>query len=160
MIALSQLLLLILVANGAPVIARYLLGRRWGRPIDGGRLFADGRPWLGPSKTIRGVIAALLCTTVSAVLIGLPAVVGLLVALGAMFGDLLSSFSKRRLGIPSSNMALGLDQLPEVLIPALLVHRQLAISLAGVAGVVAAFVILELVLSQILFSLNIRRRPF
>jgi hypothetical protein len=160
MIAVSQLLLLVLIANGAPVIARHLFGRRWGRPLDGGRLFADGRPWLGPSKTIRGVLAALLCTSVAAVLIGLPANTGAQVAAGAMLGDLLSSFIKRRLGIPSSDMALGLDQIPEVLIPALLVRTQLGITLAGVAGVVTAFVVLELLLSRLLFALNIRRRPF
>ena len=160
MIAVSQLLLLVLIANGAPVIARYLFGRRWGRAIDGGRLFADGRPWLGPSKTIRGILAALLCTSVIAVLIGLSAFIGLQVAAGAMLGDLLSSFTKRRLGIASSGMALGLDQIPEVLVPALLVGGQLGVTLAGVTGVVAAFVALELVLSRILFALNIRRRPF
>jgi CDP-2,3-bis-(O-geranylgeranyl)-sn-glycerol synthase len=160
MIAVGQLLLLVLIANGAPVITRVLLGRRWGRPVDGGRLCFDGHPWLGPSKTLRGVVAALLCSTVAAVLIGLTASIGLLVGAGAMLGDLLSSFIKRRLGIPSSGMALGLDQIPEVLIPALLVRSQLDISWAEVAGIVAAFVVLELVLSRILFALNIRRHPF
>ena len=160
MIVVGQLLLLVLIANGAPVIARYLFGRRWGRALDGGRRFVDGRPWLGPSKTIRGIAAALLCTTVAAVVIGLPASIGLQVALGAMLGDLLSSFTKRRLGIPSSAMALGLDQIPEVLIPALLVSSELGITPIGLAGVVIAFVVLSLVLSRILFALNIRRRPF
>ena len=160
MIAVSQLLLLLLIANGAPVIARYVLGRRWGQALDGGRLFADGRPWLGPSKTVRGVVASLLCTSVAAVLIGVPPGIGIQVAAGAMLGDVLSSFTKRRFGIPSSDMALFLDQVPEALIPALLVCTQLGISLSGVAGVVLAFVVLELVLSHLLFALNIRKRPF
>jgi CDP-2,3-bis-(O-geranylgeranyl)-sn-glycerol synthase len=77
-----------------------------------------------------------------------------------MLGDLLSSFTKRRLGIPSSAMALGLDQIPEVLIPALLVSPELGITPLGIVGVVTAFVVLGLVLSRILFALNIRRRPF
>ncbi len=160
MIAVGQLLLLVLIANGAPVIARYLFGRRWDCALDGGRLFIDGRPWLGPAKTIRGIAAALLCTSAAAVVIGLPASIGLQVALGAMLGDLLSSFTKRRLGIPSSAMALGLDQIPEVLIPALLVSSELGITPLGVAGVVIAFLVLGLALSRILFALNIRRRPF
>ena len=95
MIVVAQLLLLVLIANGAPVIARYLFGRRWDRALDGGRRFVDGRPWLGPSKTIRGITAALLCTSAVAVVIGLPASIGLQVALGAMLGDLLSN-----LGVP------------------------------------------------------------
>ncbi len=160
MIAVSQLLLLLLIANGAPIIARHLLGRRWDRALDGGRLFCDGRPWLGPSKTFRGILVAFLATSLAAVLVALPATIGVQVAAGAMLGDLVSSFTKRRLGIASSDMALGLDQIPEALLPALMVRGQLGITLGSAVGLVAAFVVLELVLSRILYALNIRRRPF
>ena len=85
------------------------------------------------------ILAALLCTSVAAVLVGLSAFIGLQVAAGAMLGDLLSSFTKRRIGIASSDMALGLDQIPEVLVPALLVGAQLGVTPAGMSGVVAAF---------------------
>jgi hypothetical protein len=160
MTAVIQLLLLLLVANGAPIIAHNLLGGCWSRPLDGGRLFRDGRPWLGPTKTIRGIFASLAGTTLAAMVIGVPASIGLQVAAAAMLGDLASSFVKRRLGIASSDMALGLDQIPEALFPALLVRGQLGISPAWTAGVVVAFVVLGLLLSRLLFALNIRRRPF
>ncbi|MGD2076348.1 MAG: CDP-archaeol synthase [Gammaproteobacteria bacterium] len=160
MTAVIQLLLLLLIANGAPIIAHNLLGHCWSRPLDGGRLFPDGRPWLGPTKTIRGIIASLALTPLAAAVVGLPTFIGLQVAAAAMVGDLASSFLKRRLGIAPSNMALGLDQIPEALFPALLVRGQLGISFAGTAGVVAVFLVLGLVLSRLLFALNIRRRPF
>jgi hypothetical protein len=160
MTAFVQLLLLLLVANGAPVIARYLLGATANRPLDGGRLFADGQPWLGPSKTYRGVAAALLVTTCAAWIMGLSPGIGLQVAVAAMLGDLVSSFAKRRLRIAPSDMALGLDQIPEALFPALLVQTQMGISLAETAGVVAAFLLLGLLLSRLLFAVSIRKRPF
>lgn len=155
-----QLLLLLLVANGAPIIARYLLGATANLPLDGGRLFADGQPWLGPSKTYRGVGAALLATACAAWIIGLSPGIGLQVAAAAMLGDLVSSFTKRRLKIAPSDMALGLDQIPESLFPALLVQTQMGISVAETAGVVAAFLLLSLLLSRFLFALDIRKRPF
>ena len=148
------------LVNGAPVIARVLLGERWDWPVDGGYRFPDGRPWFGPSKTVRGIVAALPVGGVSAVALGYPVTTGLLIAGGAMLGDLLSSFVKRRLGMPPSSMALGLDQVPESLFPALLVGGQFGLTWQSTIGVVVAFIVLELILSRILFALNIRKRPF
>src|SRR5690606_6647640 len=96
-----------------------LLGQRANWRIDGGVTLADGRALFGATKTWRGLVGSMLATTSLAVLLGLGWRVGLLVAAGAMLGDLLSSFSKRRLGFASSARAPGLDQLPEALLPAL-----------------------------------------
>lgn len=160
MIAASQLLLLLLIANGAPIIAHRLLRGHCNWPVDGGRAFVDGRPWLGPSKTLRGILAAILACVIAASLIGIPVLTGSLVAIGAMSGDLLSSFIKRRLGVPASGMTLGLDQIPESLLPTLLVGGQLGVTLGWGIVVVLAFVVMELSLSRLLFALNIRKRPY
>jgi len=66
-----QLLVLLAVANGTPVIAKLLLGDKFAASLDGGAPFGDGRPWFGPSKTIRGFVLAVLATTGAAVLLGL-----------------------------------------------------------------------------------------
>jgi len=58
----GQILSLLVVANGAPIIARELLGERGDWPLVFGWLFCDGRPLLGPSKTIRGVVAVVGAT--------------------------------------------------------------------------------------------------
>lgn len=155
-----QLLLLLLVANGTPILAATVF-KDWGaQPLDGGRLLADGRRLLGDSKTWRGVVLAPLVTELVALPLPLPVSVGATVGVGAMLGDLLSSFCKRRLRMDSSSMALGLDQIPEALLPLLLVADHLALSWFAIGWTVAGFVVLELILSPIFFRFGIRNRPY
>ena len=123
-----QLLLLIIVANGAPILGTAILGNCGDWPVDGGRLWSDSRPLLGASKTWRGVLLAVTATIVMAVLLDLPARIGLQIGAFAVLGDFLSSFSKRRLGLAPSSMALGLDQIPESLLPLLSVQEEFGLS--------------------------------
>ncbi len=156
-----QLLFLIVVVNGAPVLTAALLGRLWAWPVDGGGTAPDGRPWLGRSKTWRGLAVALATAVALAWLLGLPPMaVGLTVGTATMAGDLLSSFIKRRLGLDSSSHALFLDQVPEALLPLLVLPHGYALDWPSIAEVVAAFVVLELLLSQILFRMRVRKRPY
>ena len=78
----------------------------------------------------------------------------------AMCGDLVSSFVKRRLGMSPSSRALGLDQIPEALIPLWVFREDFGLSWASLVYTVAAFFILELVLSRILFKLRVRKQPY
>jgi hypothetical protein len=82
---------LLMLANGTPVVAKKLMGTRFGCPLDGGATFSDGRFWFGPSKTVRGIVLSALATTLGAALIGFGWRVGAFVAFGAMAGDLFSS---------------------------------------------------------------------
>ncbi|MGC8816999.1 MAG: CDP-2,3-bis-(O-geranylgeranyl)-sn-glycerol synthase [Candidatus Hadarchaeum sp.] len=100
------------VANATPVV----LGG--GRPIDGGRLFIDGRPIFGPGKTIRGFISGIAAGFILGILQGLAtgqlslySALGFLLALGALMGDLLGSFIKRRANLKRGSPAPILDQL-------------------------------------------------
>lgn len=154
------LLLLILTANGAPVITHYFLGEKLAYPLDGGKLFIDDQPLFGSSKTIRGILAALIATTLLAILIEVDAVHGLIIALTAMLGDLLSSFIKRRMKLKPSSMALGLDQIPESLLPILIMKPLFGLTWVSVIVLVIAFFVLELVLSRILFEFDIRKKPY
>ena len=155
-----QLLLLIIVANGAPILGAATFGSYAAWPVDGGCLWFDGRPLLGASKTWRGVLLAVSATTVMAWLLNLSLRIGLQVGVCAVLGDFLSSFSKRRLGLAASSMALGLDQIPESLLPLLAVKHELRLNWADILETVAAFMILELLLSRILYRLHIRNRPY
>ncbi|KRT54995.1 CDP-archaeol synthase [endosymbiont of Ridgeia piscesae] len=154
------LLLLLLTTNGAPLLARELLRSSFNHPIDGGHRLASDHPLLGPSKTWRGVIAALLLTPLVSLLLGLGWQLGLVIALFAMLGDISSSFIKRRLGMPSSSMALGLDQVPESLLPLLACRLLIELPLTQLALLVVLFFIAELLLSRVLFWLHIRRHPY
>ncbi len=159
-VLLAELLILLAVANGAPVIAKRMFGPRYARPIDANRTFLDGRPLLGPSKTYRGILASLLLTGPAALALGLGLGVGLLVAVGAMAGDLVSSFAKRRLGLASSTQATGLDQIPEALVPLLACRSALSLTTAEIAAGCALFLVGEVLLSRVLFRLHVRDRPY
>jgi CDP-2,3-bis-(O-geranylgeranyl)-sn-glycerol synthase len=93
-------------------------------------------------------------------LLNLPLRIGLQVGTFAVLGDFLSSFSKRRLGLASSSMALGLDQVPESLLPLLAVKHEFRLNWSDILETVVAFIILELLLSRILYHLHIRNRPY
>jgi CDP-2,3-bis-(O-geranylgeranyl)-sn-glycerol synthase len=156
----AQLLILLATANFAPIAANRLFGKRGNFPLDGGIPFFDGKPLLGPSKTVRGLLCALAATSMVAPLIGLSIGIGAMVAALAMFGDSLSSFTKRRLRLDSSSMALGLDQIPESLLPPLACLLFLPLGALDVLAIVLIFFFGELVLSKILFRLHVREQPY
>jgi CDP-archaeol synthase len=155
-----QLLLLLMLANGTPVIAKKILGARFSYPLDGNLQFIDRRPLLGPSKTVRGIVLAVLVTTAGAPVVGLSWIVGLLVASCAMAGDLVSSFTKRRLDLPPSSRASGLDQIPEALLPLLACRSLLSLTAADIALGVGLFLIGEVVISRLLYRFRLRDRPY
>jgi hypothetical protein len=159
-VPLLQGLVLAAVANGTPVLVKWWLGERWARPLDGGLHLWDGEPLFGGSKTIRGLVLAVTTTALASSLMGLGPSTGVIAGVAAMAGDLMSSFTKRRLRLKPSSMAPGLDQVPEVLLPLLAVAGRLGLNSVDIAIGVAAFWIGEIVISRILFALRVRDRPY
>jgi CDP-diglyceride synthetase len=158
--AILQSLALLALANSTPLFAKKLFGNRFARPLDAGIAFVDGRPLFGRSKTLRGVLSSLLITTVGALLIGVTPEIGATVAVTAMAGDVFSSFVKRRLGLTPSRQALGLDQVPESLLPLLVCRTALSLTAADIALAVVVFFIGELVLSRLLYRAHLRDEPY
>ena len=112
-------------ANAVPVIFG------GGVPMAWGRNFVDGRPILGSHKTVRGFLAGLAagCCVgfmqflifqsnefLQKTLLFQPSLqLGLTLSLGAMVGDLVESFFKRRLGLqPGASLPVA-DQLDFVI---------------------------------------------
>lgn len=153
-------LLLLVVANGAPVVGRKLLGNRFAWRLDGGLKWPDGSDLLGPAKTLRGVVLSVTATAALAPLLEISAATGGMLGLFAMLGDMASSFIKRRLGIPSSGEAFLLDQLPESLLPLIACQERLGLQFAHIAVLTTLFLVLQKLLSRILYQLRIRRRPY
>ncbi len=104
-----------------------------GTPIDLGKTFIDGKRILGDGKTIRGFVAGVLGGVLVAHLqllierflgfkiyssLPYPQFLQLvfLLAFGAMFGDALGSFIKRRFGIERGRCFPILDQLTFLLV--------------------------------------------
>ena len=156
----AQLIVLLALANGTPLIAKKILGTILTRPLDGGMILADGQPLFGPSKTIRGVVLSIVVTTLGAPSIGVDWTIGLVVAATAMIGDLFSSFTKRRMKLAPGSMALGLDQIPESLLPAVACRWVLPITVMDVILVLSLSFVGELGVSRALYGINIRDRPY
>ena len=159
-IELLKLLLLIIIANGAPIVIRVLLKDIFNVAIDFDHELPDNNPIFGNSKTWRGIITAFIATPAAAWLIGYSPNTGLLVALYAILGDLASSFIKRRLGKPVSSMAPLLDQIPESLFPALMMMEVFKLDITSVIQLVLIFIITELLLSHVLYKWGVRKHPY
>lgn len=118
------------VANMAPVFLARLIPR-WDAPIDAGKARPGGTRILGDGKTWRGlfggaVVAALVALLMATVLrfserltdfgyqengFWAPVVLGLLFGFGALVGDAVKSYFKRRRGKPRGSPWIGPDQL-------------------------------------------------
>ncbi len=108
------------VANAFPVIFIRKLFRN-PTPLDLGRTFIDGRRLLGDSKSVEGFIFGVL----GGLLVGLAYTAltsevfwltfGVVMGVGAMLGDALNSFVKRRLKLKSGDPLPVLDQVTFVL---------------------------------------------
>lgn len=91
--------------------------------LDFGKNFFDGRPLFGKGKTFRGTIAGVVVGSVGALAVsvffpGFTTAIGgnyfhygFLLTIGAMLGDIVGSFIKRRLGLARGESVLLLDQL-------------------------------------------------
>lgn len=124
------------IANSAPVFAAKLpLLAKWDTPIDGGQTWR-GTPILGDHKTWRGLASGIVLATATLWLqqllathtswaaaiaspVDYPAlptlVLGPLFAIGALGGDAIESFVKRRRGIVSGRSWVPFDQLDYII---------------------------------------------
>jgi CDP-diglyceride synthetase len=157
---LLRVLVLLGIANGVPVLARKLFKNCLAAPLDNGVKFLDGRPLFGASKTIRGVVASIALTSLIGLALGFDLSLGASLAGLSMLGDLASSFIKRRMGLEVHAQAFGLDQIPEALLPLLVLQNSVGLSLSDIVLVVVAFVLLGMLLSRVLYKLGIREQPY
>ncbi len=155
----SLLILILVCANGAPIIARKLLSSRFNTPLDGNLVLWDGQRLLGSSKMIRGVVAGTLTSTAMFMILDMAALNRFFFGLSAMLGDSLSSFVKRHAILKSGDSAPWLDQIPEALLPVLSVRASLQLDWLQVVVVVIGFSLVNMVISPITYWLHIRRRP-
>ena len=100
-------------ANAAPVLLH------GGGSLDGGRNWRDGKRILGDHKTIYGTLAGITVGALFAVAQG-NALQGTLFAIGAILGDLLFAFIKRRLGLEPGKALPLWDQVGFVILAIIL----------------------------------------
>jgi len=151
-------------ANGAPVIFG------GGKPIDLGRNFLDGKPIFGSHKTIRGfiiglAIGALVGWAQEAIApnAGLPkgnALLGFFLSLGALIGDLLGSFLKRRLDLKPGAPLPILDQIDFVLIALLFGVLVEPPSLTSALIILALTGPIHLLVNVVAYLLRLKETPW
>lgn len=135
-------LLLLIVANAAPVLLAKLSGERRSAPLDFGYRLR-GERLFGSHKTWRGWAAGTLACTIAAVFLELPIVLGAGFGAVSLFGDALSSALKRRLWFKPGAEIVGLDQCGEVLLPLVSFARPLSLRPADMVVVTFLFVALD-----------------
>ena len=124
-----------------------------GRPIDSGKYLSDGQRVLGDHKTIRGFVSGLIVGVIvgafeSVFFYPNLMIVAILASLGALVGDLVGAFVKRRLKISPGGSLPVFDQLDFVVGAILLVSPIVSLS-------VGTALILVLVTPPIHFLTNL-----
>ncbi|MBB4040338.1 CDP-2,3-bis-(O-geranylgeranyl)-sn-glycerol synthase [Microvirga flocculans] len=153
-------LFLLGAANGTPIFIKKLLKDRLAKPLDFGLKLPDGQPLLGSSKTFRGLAASIAATALCAEALGIGYKMGAWIATLSMLGDLCASFLKRRLRLRPHARAFGIDQIPEALLPLVLLRKELGLDTLNILVLTTVFILLEIWLSRLLFKLRIRDRPY
>ena len=146
-------------ANMAPPFVKYWRG--WNRPIH--------RTWLGDHKTVMGftfgvVMGVLIAYVQSQLEIGVGLLwqqdawlaVGLAQGLGAMAGDSLKSFFKRRMGIAPGKPWVPADQLDFVIGALIPLAFLVPLSAAAVLAILALTLAGDIAVNHVSFHLGIR----
>ncbi len=158
-VAQAAALLLVIVANGAPLLMGALFRDRGAWRADLGATLFDGFALFGATKTVRGIVAAVLMTSLTAGACGLPLRAGSAVGALAMTGDLLTSFLKRRLGLKSSARVLLFDHVPECVLPCWYLVGTMGFDFIDLLAVTASFACLAPVITAIFRRVEIGIRP-
>ena len=152
-------------ANAVPV----LVGG--GRQIDSGKNFVDGKPIFGKNKTFRGFFLGLIAGTAAGLAEtayfgpkSFPLLLGFLLSLGALLGDLAGAFVKRRIGLAPGEMLPVVDQL-DFIVGALLISLPVSLSLSVFSWelVVATLIItlpIHLLTNFVAYKLKLKRNPW
>lgn len=141
------------IANSVPVLAR---GRH---PLDLGKSMRDGRRVLGDGKTFEGFLSGLFMGTLAGALFGYP-LPSFLLALGALSGDILGAFIKRRVGIERGRPAPLLDQLDFVAGALLFLYPVYQITLEQVLFIVAVTPPIHLMTNYVAYRLGLKKYPW
>ena len=168
------------VANVAPIFAAAIpILSQFKTPIDFGKKLND-RPILGPNKTWRGIIAGIVAATFVVWLQKLLVeswpwlqdavsqidyhnmnilLFGVLFAVGALGGDMIESFFKRRLNIASGHTWFPFDQIDYILGGIILTMPFVTLSLYQYLWLILLWTVIHLASSLIGWLLKLKERP-
>jgi len=145
----GRALFLVVVANLVPWGVSRLLDRRWSAPLDLGVVLPDGQRLFGSHKTWRGVVSGTLACAIAATLTGRGFAIGVGVGALSLMGDAFSSAVKRRLRLEPGTEIVGLDQLPEALLPSIFFAGALGLGGIDIIVVAVVFLVLDMLVTRI-----------
>jgi CDP-2,3-bis-(O-geranylgeranyl)-sn-glycerol synthase len=142
------------IANATPV----LLGG--GPPLDGGRTWVDDQPLFGDHKTVRG--------TLSGIIVGITVGIlqthflrGVLLSIGAIGGDIVISFIKRRIKLEPGAMFPIADQMGFIVFAVLLVSlAQPSPTWERAVAILIATLPIHYITNVIAWVLKLKRNPW
>lgn len=159
-----------MIANGTPVV---VMRSRKGHPLDCGKFFIDKRRILGDSKTVEGLISGVISGSLIGFLVGILLLGGheletmgmtaLASSSGAMIGDLVKSFFKRRMGIESGGKLPLADQLDFYLgatVFLLIIPGALKPSLTIFFEGLIIIPLLHILTNRLAYKLGLKRVPY
>lgn len=150
-----------------------------GKPVDFGKSDKNGVRWIGDGVTWKGLIAGTLIGTIIGAIQGLLGssiittfgqsiiipiatnlqegiIIGFLLGFGALLGDALGSFIKRRIGIGRGKPAPILDQLDFIIVALLLVSIVVKLNVLSVTLAIILTLIIHLITNTCAFLLGIK----
>ena len=147
-------------ANAVPVLAG------GGFPMDFGKNFIDGKRILGKNKTFRGFFAGLIIGSLVGVaesfLFGYGIYFGFLVSLGALIGDLVGAFIKRRMNLAPGQLLPVIDQI-DFIVGAVVLSLPVSLQFISWELLLAIFVItppLHLLTNFAAYKLKLKANPW
>lgn len=158
------------VANTTPPVANKIPGlKNWKTPMDLGLSFG-GKRLLGPNKSWRGLVSGVVAAGLTAWLLypmlgdqvsSSPEhfIIGAALGFGALLGDAVESFFKRRQGIKSGEAWIGFDQLDYVIGSILFSLLFIRLPLADYLVVIAFYFVGHLVITYFGYRLHFKDKP-
>lgn len=160
-------------ANSAPVIFKNML-KKLAIPVDLNTKI-NGKPVFGKNKTYRGffvgIISSIIIAYIQSMLYSYDffsrlsfidysnwLLFGFLIGAGVLFGDLIGSFIKRRIGISSGESFVPLDQLSAPIGAILFISVVYVPSLTAISVILVISFIFHILFNHIGYYLKLRKK--
>jgi len=137
-----------------------------GCALDFGKRFFDGKPIFGKNKTLRGFFSGLVVGTavgfVESIFFGYHPFFGLILSLGALFGDLAGAFVKRRLGLAPGDLLPVIDQV-DFIVGAILFSFLFSLQILSLEFVITVLIItlpIHLLTNFAAYKLGLKNNPW
>ena len=157
------------VANMSPVIAnKFPWLNQWETPMDFGKTWR-GKPVFGKNKRLRGIVFGTIMGGLTAVIVSkfnantvvtlAPFWMGSLLGFGALLGDAIESFFKRRRGIDAGQSWFPFDQTDYIIGGLLIALPFVAIPLWAVGTIIITYFGLHLVIAYMAYLCGLKSSP-